>query len=89
MRKEIKNCQILETEAETLLNNALELSINYYGDRLLHYQAIEIARQFNLSATYDAHYLALSQRFNADFYSGDKRLFNNIKSALDWVYLVE
>ena len=81
--------QILEAEAETLLGNGLELSINYYGDRFLHHQAIEIARQFNLPATYDAHYLALSQRFNADFYTGDKRLFNNIKSVFDWVYLVE
>lgn len=81
--------QILEAEAETLLSNALELSINYYGDGFHHHQAIEIARQFNLSATYDAHYLALSQRFNADFYTGDKRLFNNIKSVLGWVHLVE
>ena len=81
--------QILEGEAKTLLDNALELSISYYADRFLHRQAIEIARQFNLSATYDAHYLGLSQGFNADFYTGDKRLFNTIKSVLDWIYLVE
>ncbi|NCR13064.1 MAG: type II toxin-antitoxin system VapC family toxin [Microcystis aeruginosa G13-12] len=79
--------QILEAEAKTLLGNALELSIRYYADHYLHHQAIEIARQFNLSATYDAHYLALAQRFNADFYTGDKRLFNTIKSVIDWVYL--
>ncbi|MEA5565470.1 type II toxin-antitoxin system VapC family toxin [Anabaena sp. UHCC 0399] len=80
--------QLLKTEARESLNLALNLPIQFYGDSQLHQQAWEVAQQFNLSATYDAHYLALSQRFQADFYTGDKRLFNTVSSAFDWVHLV-
>jgi predicted nucleic acid-binding protein len=81
--------QLLNTEAQESLNNALNLPIQFYGDWQLHQQAWNIAQQFNLPATYDAHYLALAQRFQADFYTGDKRLFNKVHSFLLWIHLVE
>lgn len=81
--------QLLNTEAQQCLNNALNLPIQFYGDNQLHQQAWEVAQQFNLPAAYDAHYLALAQRFQADFYTGDKRLFNTVHSALPWIHLVE
>ncbi|MDJ0736896.1 MAG: type II toxin-antitoxin system VapC family toxin [Nostocaceae cyanobacterium] len=81
--------QLLHTEAQESLYNALNLSIQFYGDLQLHQQAWEIAQQFNFSATYDAHYLALAQRYQADFYTGDKRLFNAVCSTLSWIHLVE
>jgi len=81
--------QLLGTEAQQCLNNALNLSIQFYGDRQLHQQAWEIAQQLKLPAAYDAHYLALSQRFQADFHTGDKRLFNAVHSTLAWINLVE
>ncbi len=53
-------------------------------------QFIRVDANFvNFSATYDAHYLALPQRFQADFYTGDKRLFNAVNSTLTWIHLVE
>lgn len=81
--------QILDTEVETLLTEVLDLPIQFYRDTSLHYQAIEISQTFNLSATYDAHYLALAQRFQADLYTSDKRLFNSVKASLSWLHLVE
>ncbi|OCQ98233.1 twitching motility protein PilT [Nostoc sp. MBR 210] len=81
--------QLLSTEAQESLNNALNLSIQFYSDQQLHQQAWEIAQNFNLSATYDAHYLALAQRFQANFYTGDKRLFNTVNSVFNWIHLVE
>jgi hypothetical protein len=35
--------------------------------------------QFSLPATYDAHYLALAERENCEFWTADTRLFNAIK----------
>jgi hypothetical protein len=32
---------------------------------------------------------AKAQKFQASFYTGDKRLFNKVNPALPWVYLVE
>ncbi|AFY47646.1 putative nucleic acid-binding protein, contains PIN domain [Nostoc sp. PCC 7524] len=81
--------QLLKTEAEECINLAFNLSIQFYSDRQLHQQAWEFTQQFNLPATYDAHYLALAQRFQADFYTGDKRLFNSVSSVLSWIHLVE
>ena len=81
--------QLLDTEAQQSLNNALNLSIRFYGDRQLHQQALEIAQQFNLPAAYDAHYLALAQRFKAVLYTGDKRLFNTVHPTLPWIDLVQ
>jgi predicted nucleic acid-binding protein len=81
--------QLLDAEAQKSVNNALNLAIRFYSDRQLHQQAFEIAQQFNLPATYDSHYLALAQRFQADFYTGDKRLFNTVHSTLSWIHLIE
>jgi predicted nucleic acid-binding protein len=89
--------QLLDTEAQQSLNNALNLSIRFYGDhavagepdRQLHQQALEIAEQFNLPAAYDAHYLALAQRFKAVLYTGDKRLFNTVHPTFTWIHLVQ
>lgn len=67
-------CLILDSEAEQALTDALDLPITLYGDRQLHQQALSLAKQYNLPATYDSHYLALAERFNADFYTADKRL---------------
>ncbi|MGL5941658.1 MAG: type II toxin-antitoxin system VapC family toxin [Waterburya sp.] len=80
--------QISPEEAEQLLEEALNLSITFYGDKTLHQEALTLARSLNLTAAYDAHYLALANRFNAEFYTSDKKLFNSVKNILAWVHLV-
>jgi predicted nucleic acid-binding protein len=81
--------QISSKEAEQLLEEALNLGITLYSDKALHSSALAFARSFNLSAAYDAHYLALAERFNAEFYTSDKRLFNSVKDTLSWIHLVK
>ena len=81
--------QILPEEAEQLLEEALNLGITLYGDKALHERALALATTLNLSAAYDAHYLALSERFNAEFYTSDKRLFNSVKETITWIRLVK
>lgn len=80
--------QISLEDAEQLLEDALNLGISLYSDRALHKQAIALARNLNLPATYDAHYLALSKKFKAKFYTCDRRLFNRVKDTITWIYLV-
>lgn len=81
--------QISSEEAEQLLEEALNLGITLYGDKALHQRALALAKTLNLSAAYDAHYLALSERFNAEFYTSDKRLFNSVKDTITWIHLVK
>lgn len=80
--------QISRTEGESLLENALNLGIRFYGDAELHKQALAIAQTYNLPATYDAHYLALAQRLNVELWTADRRLFNSIQSSFSWVNLL-
>jgi len=71
-----------------LLDQVLGFDLRAYGDAELHQQALKIAQRENLPATYDAHYLALAERLGIEFLTGDRRLFNAVRSRLPWVYLV-
>lgn len=39
---------------------------------------MQLARQFNLPAAYDAHYLALAERLEAELWTLDRKLFNAV-----------
>ena len=80
--------QITQEEANQFLERALNLEITFYGNAELHRKALQIAQRHNLSATYDAHYLALAERLGIEFWTADKRLFNAVHSSLSWINLV-
>jgi len=80
--------QITSSEAEAFLERALNLGLILYGDSQLHRNALKLAQQYSLPATYDAHYLALAQRLWANLWTADKRLYNAVSNSLNWVYLV-
>lgn len=48
-------------------------------------QAMMFARDFHLPATYDAHYLALAQHENCEYWTADTRLWNAVQAKLNWV----
>lgn len=68
-------------------NSALSLRLRLIGDNWLHQQALLLAQQFHLPASYDAHYLALAERMAADFWTADRRLYNTVSKTFDWVNL--
>lgn len=70
------------------LETILSFRITLYNDAELHRHALRLAQQYNLVAAYDAHYLALSERLNAPFYTSDRRLWNSVHTSLTWVNLV-
>ncbi len=63
----------------TALTAALALPIDLVEDPELHFRAAEIASLYNLSATYDAQYLALAERFESELWTTDEKLFNQIQ----------
>lgn len=72
------------------LELTLELPITLINETNLHLKAREIAMQYNLSATYDAHYLALADWMKIDFYTADIKLVNSLKPfKLKWVKGIE
>ena len=48
-------------------------------------QAMKIAHQFHLPASYDAHYLALAEQQNCEYWTADTRLWNTVKGRLSWI----
>lgn len=84
--------QITSEEAKQVLEDIFSLDIILYDASQLprfHQQAFELAENLGLAAAYDAHYLVVAERLEADFYTADRRLYNSVKNSLSWVYLVE
>jgi len=85
----VKAGYLYSEEATQALERILAFKIALYGDALLHHRALQMAQAFSLAAADDAHYLTLCERFNADFWTADKRLYNNVHEALPWVHLLQ
>ena len=54
----------------------------------IHERASDLAASLGLSASYDAHYLALSEREGTEFWTRVNRLYNAVHHALPWVHWV-
>lgn len=68
------------------LEYSLDLPITLVNEKNLHLRSREIAIQYKLPATYDAHYLALAEWMDIELWTADMRLVKAIKSFdLDWV----
>jgi len=75
-----------ETAKEALTKVLLSgVALNFSQDSNLGRRAIELARQFGLTASYDAHYLALAEREGCELWTADKRMWNSIRGKLTWV----
>ena len=70
------------------LEAALALPISLHGEADLHRNALSLSQRYSLAATYDAHYLALAELLEADFWTMDRRLFDAVRTNLQWVKLL-
>jgi predicted nucleic acid-binding protein len=66
-----------------LFSIGISLRFSQYKD--ISTRAMAFAYQFSLSATYDAHYLALAEHENCEFWTADTRLLNALNGKLPWV----
>ena len=46
---------------------------------------MELAHRFGIPAAYDAHYLALAEVEKCELWTADERLWNAVRSEVDWV----
>jgi len=77
-------------EIDRALTQILEIPDEViYPDRRLVVSAYEWAIRLKQGAAYDAFYLALAERKGAEFWTGDKRLYNRARQVgADFVRLV-
>ena len=69
-------------------NAALALPIELQGGADLHWRALELANRFSLPAAYDAHYLAVAELLQREFWTSDGRLARAVRASLPWVHVV-
>ena len=67
------------------LRSVLSLPLCLYRDVDLHARALDLVERYSLPAAYDAHYLALADWLEADFWTADQRLVRAVQDALPWV----
>jgi predicted nucleic acid-binding protein len=83
----IRNGIFDSDDARQALENVLltELELVFPKNSTLSVRAMELAQQYRLPATYDAHYLALAEREQCEYWTADTRLWNAVKGKLAWV----
>lgn len=75
---------------EKALTAALTLPIELVSNTELHSRAKKAAVKYNLSAAYDAHYIALAEWMDIELWTADKKLINTLKPfKFDWVNGIE
>lgn len=74
--------RVKEAQRELLL---LGLEFDFPQDDMLSRRAVELAHKYDLPATYDAHYLALAEREDCEFWTADTRMWRTVQGKLPWV----
>jgi predicted nucleic acid-binding protein len=66
-----------------LLSTGVILYFSNYEEISL--RSIKLAHLFAMPASYDAHYLALAEQQNCEYWTADTRLWNTVKGRLNWI----
>jgi predicted nucleic acid-binding protein len=66
--------------AEEVLVRLLDLPL-IISDSPLHASALRLSNDFGLPSSYDAHYLALAQELDCEFWTADERLYNAVRDS--------
>lgn len=71
------------------IRSLLALPIEFADTESMHDRALMLASRFDLGATYDAHYLALAEELDCEFWTADKRLARATNGAFPLLRLVD
>jgi predicted nucleic acid-binding protein len=71
--------------AEVLLADFLSFRFTTFDPAGLHQRALRLADAHRLSAAYDAHYLALAQMLDCEFWTADLRLIDQVERSVPFV----
>jgi predicted nucleic acid-binding protein len=83
--------EITSGEAEQALKTIHALSVEMIDeDEELSLRALELAGKLRQNKAYDAFYLALSEKLDAEFWTADERLANRCRKdlKLSWVHSI-
>lgn len=88
LRRKVVRGVMSTQDARRALEEALSLDIELLDPPQLSLRAFDLAGQLNRPATYDAHYLALTETVDGELWTADERLYNAIREgfpAIRWL----
>src|SRR2546421_11329293 len=88
LHQRVRKSDITLDRSKQLLANVFLKALEFDDsqDRNLSARAMEFAHRFGLPAAYDAHYLALAERENCEYWTADSRLYNAVRDKLPLVH---
>lgn len=75
-------------EATRLAANLWDLGVQLRQPRELHLRAMVLAAELQQSAAYDAHYLALAQALDCDYWTADRQFYQSARNAYPRVHCI-
>jgi len=85
IRKRMRREGLALEQAQRLMAQFRSYPIDIRSVAGIHERALELATDFNLPATYDAHYVVLAQGNACDLWTADMRLLNGLRGQLSFV----
>ena len=76
---------ITPEESQLLLRTLQAQQVQLLSPESLHDRALTLALRFGQPQAYDAHYLALADTLQCEFWTADARLYRRVGDALPWV----
>ncbi len=83
----VRKREMTAEKARQALEDVLlpELELNFLEYTELSKRALTLAQQYNLSAMYDAHYMALAEYKRCEYWTADTRLCNAVGGKFPWI----
>lgn len=88
LRKKLRRGEMTVEEGEARLARLAELGIDLFADDATLRRAWALAARFEQPTLYDAVYLAVAERAQAEFWTADGELVRRLGSALPYVRLL-
>jgi predicted nucleic acid-binding protein len=79
LRKQVYQGRLTLKEGSVALDVLLDANVEIVTSTALHRRAWELADRLNQPTAYDAHYLALAEIEDCEFWTADERLYNSVK----------
>ena len=84
-----RHSELSSSALDAALSSAFALPLRLHGDPLLHRSALQMTRRYGLPSSYDAHYLALAERLDTEFWTSDRRLANAVRAKFPRIRLLD
>ena len=85
IRQRVRRGTVTRQSSQALLTRFMAIPIELRAPATLYQRALAIANDYNLPASYDAHYVALADMAGATFWTADLRLIRALGDAFPFV----